>query len=240
MNASSAENVKGRNGSQKAPAARNPVRLRILLVDDHEVVRIGVRALIERQPGMEVVGEAGTVREAVTQAELLAPDVVLLDVRLPGGDGLEACEQIKARRPETRVIILTSFPDDEVLFDAIAAGADGYVLKQIGSDELIRALQRVGQGESLLDPSLTARVFSKVRDVRKQERAHAFAELNVQEMQVLARVTEGKTNREIGEELHLSEKTVRNYVSRILNKLHLVSRAQAGAYAARNRIEDYL
>jgi two-component system, NarL family, response regulator DevR len=216
------------------------MRLRILLVDDHEVVRLGVRALIERQSGMEVIGEAATVREAVLQAETLTPDVVVLDVRLPGGDGLEACRQIKAQRPETRVIILTSFPDDEVLFDAIASGADGYVLKQIGSEDLIRALERVGRGESLLDPALTSRVFAKMREVRHKERAHAFAELNPQEMQILAAIAEGKTNREIGEEVHLSEKTVRNYVSRILNKLALASRAQAGAYAARFHIEDYL
>jgi len=214
--------------------------LRILLVDDHEVVRLGVRTLIERQPGMEVVGEATTVREAVSQAEQLVPDVVVLDIRLPGGDGLDACRQIKARRPETRIIILTSFPDDEVLYDAIAAGADGYVLKQIGSDDLIHALERVGQGESLLDPSLTARVFAKVREARHHERAHAFADLTEQEMQILAHVVEGETNREIGAALQLSEKTVRNYISIILGKLNLASRAQAAAYAARNRIEDYL
>jgi two-component system response regulator DevR len=214
--------------------------LRILLVDDHEVVRLGVRILIERQPGMEVVGEATTVREAVSQAEQLVPDVVVLDIRLPGGDGLDACRQIKARRPETRIIILTSFPDDEVLYDAIAAGADGYVLKQIGSDDLIHALERVGQGESLLDPSLTARVFAKVREARHHERAHAFADLTEQEMQILAHVVEGETNREIGAALQLSEKTVRNYISIILGKLYLASRAQAAAYAARNRIEDYL
>ncbi len=214
--------------------------LRILLVDDHEVVRVGVRALIERQEAMEIVGEAGTVREAISLAEQLKPDVVLLDVRLPGGDGLEACRQIKAHRPETRIIVLTSFPDDEVLFDAIACGADGYVLKQIGSDDLIQALRRVGRGESLLDPALMDRVFAKMREVRRQERAHAFAELNAQEMQILAHIAEGATNREIGEALHLSEKTVRNYVSIILSKLDLASRAQAAAYAARHRIEDYL
>jgi DNA-binding NarL/FixJ family response regulator len=214
--------------------------LRILLVDDHEVVRVGVRALIEHQPGMEVVGEATTVREAVSQTEQLAPDVVVLDIRLPGGDGLDACRQIKARRPDTRIIILTSFPDDEVLYDAIAAGADGYVLKQIGSDDLIHALERVGQGESLLDPTLTARVFAKVREARRQERAHAFADLTEQEMQILAHVAEGETNREIGAAVQLSEKTVRNYISVILGKLNLASRAQAAAYAARNRIEDYL
>jgi two-component system response regulator DevR len=214
--------------------------LRILLVDDHEVVRVGVRSLIERQPDMEVVGEASTVREAVAQAELLAPDVVVLDIRLPGGNGLKACRQIKERRPETRVIVLTSYPDDEVLFDAIGSGADGYVLKQIGSDDLVKALQRVGRGESLLDPALTDQVFAKMRDVRRQERAHAFADLNTQELQILARVAEGETNREIGAALHLSEKTVRNYVSVILSKLDLNSRAQAAAYAARHRIEDYL
>lgn len=214
--------------------------LRILLVDDHEVVRVGVRALIDRQPGMEVVGEASTVREAVAQAEALAPDVVVLDVRLPGGNGLQACRRIKDQRPETRIIMLTSFPDDEVLFDAIASGADGYVLKQIGSDDLVRALERVGRGESLLDPSLTERVFAKMRDVRRQERAHAFGELTAQEMQILVRVAEGETNREIGDALHLSEKTVRNYVSSILSKLDLNSRAQAAAYAARNRIEDFV
>ena len=214
--------------------------LRILLVDDHEVVRVGVRALIDRQPGMEVVGEASTVREAVSQADQLTPDVVVLDIRLPGGDGLEACRQIKARRPETRIIILTSFPDDEVLFDAIACGADGYVLKEIGSDDLIRALERIGLGESLLDPSLTNRVFAKMREVRRQERAHAFGDLTSQEMQILARIAEGQTNREIGAALHLSEKTVRNYVSAMLSKLDLSSRAQAAAYAARHRIEDYV
>jgi DNA-binding NarL/FixJ family response regulator len=214
--------------------------LRILLVDDHEVVRVGVRALIDRQPGMEVVGEAGSVREAVNQTEALAPDVVVLDVRLPGGSGLEACRQIKACRPDTRVIILTSFPDDEVLFDAIAAGADGYVLKQIGSDDLLQALQRVGQGQKLLDPALTDQVFAKVREARRQERAHAFADLTEQEMQILALVAKGQTNREIGAALQLSAKTVRNYVSIILGKLNVSSRAEAAAYAARHRIEDYL
>jgi two-component system, NarL family, response regulator DevR len=214
--------------------------LRILLVDDHEVVRVGVRALIDRQPDMEVVAEATTVREAISRAEELAPDVVVLDIRLPGGNGLEACRQIKAHRPETRVIILTSFPDDEVLFDAIAAGADGYVLKQIGSDDLIHALECVGQGQNLLDPSLTDRLFAKVREARRQERAHAFADLTVQELHILALVAEGQTNREIASQVQLSEKTVRNYVSIILGKLNVTSRAQAAAYAARHRIEDYL
>jgi two-component system response regulator DevR len=214
--------------------------LRILLVDDHEVVRVGVRALIERQTGMEVVGEAGTVREAVEKARQLVPDVVLLDIRLPGGDGMEACRQIKADRPETRIVVLTSYPDDEMLFDAIACGAEGYVLKKIGSDDLIQALERIGRGDSLLDPAVTDRVFAKMREIRQKERAYAFADLTEQELQILARVAEGETNREIGEALHLSEKTVRNYVSTVLGKLNLNSRAQAAAYAARHRIEDYL
>jgi DNA-binding NarL/FixJ family response regulator len=201
---------------------------------------VGVRALIERQPGMEVIGEAATVAEAIAQAETLAPDVVVLDIRLPGGDGMEACRQIKAQRPETRVIVLTSYPDEQILFDAIASGADGYVLKQIGSDELIRALERVGRGESLLDPALTDKVFARMKAARQQERAHAFAELNAQDLQILARVAEGETNREIGAALQLSEKTVRNYVSIILGKLGLNSRAQAAAYAARHRIEEFL
>lgn len=214
--------------------------LNILLADDHEVVRLGVRALIERQPGMKVVGEASTVQEAITQTEALAPDVVVLDIRMPGGTGLDACREIKKRRSATKIIVLTSFPDDEVLLDAIACGADGYVLKQIGSDDLIQALERVGRGESLLDPSLTNRIFAKVREARRREWAHAFAELSGQEMQILALIAEGKTNREIGTEVGLSSKTVRNYVSIMLGKLSLSSRAEAAAYAARHRIEDYL
>ena len=187
-----------------------------------------------------MVGEAGTAREAIEQAGLLQPDVVVLDIRLPGSSGVDACREIKERWPEMRVIILTSFPDDDVLFDAIAAGADGYVLKQVGSDELITALQRVGRGESLLDPSLIQKVFEKIRSARKKERAEAFKHLTSQEMQILGHIAEGLTNSEIGLRLHLSEKTVRNYVSEVLRKLNLTSRAQAAAYAARHRIEDYL
>ena len=161
-------------------------------------------------------------------------------MRLPDGHGVDVCRQIKAHLPETRIIVLTSFSDDEVIFDAIASGADGYVLKQVGSDDLLQALERVGRGESLLDPSVTGRVLAKMRDLRQQEWAHAFAGLNAQEMQILAHVAEGQTNREIGAALRLSEKTARNYVSSILSKLNLTSRAQAAAYAARHRIEDYL
>jgi len=214
--------------------------LNILLVDDHEVVRVGLRTLIERQPGMQVVGEAGTAAQAIYLSRQLIPDVVVLDIRLPDDSGLEVCRQIKADRPETRVIILTSYPDDKAIFDAIAAGADGYVLKLIGSGELIQALEQVGRGESALDPSITNRVLAKVREATKREQAQAFACLTAQEMRILALVAEGQTNREIGVALHLSEKTVRNYISDILSKLGLTSRAQAAAYAARHRIEDYI
>ncbi len=215
-------------------------QLRVLLVDDHEVVRVGLRSLIERREGLKIVGEAATAAEAVAQALQLRPDVVVLDIRLPGRSGIEACRDIKARSPDTKIVILTSFADDEALFEAIAAGADGYVLKQIGSDDLVRALERVGQGESLLDPALTDKVFAKVREARRRERGEAFAALSEQEVRILALVAEGRTNAQIGRALHFSEKTVRNYVSAILGKLGLTSRAQAAAYAARHRIEDYL
>jgi two-component system response regulator DevR len=215
-------------------------KLRVVLVDDHEVVRLGLRSLLERQPDLMVVGEAETAQGAVCAVESLAPDVVVLDIRLPGRSGVEACAEIKRRRPETKIVVLTSYAEDEVLLDAIAAGAEGYVLKQVGSDDLVRALRRVGRGERLLDPRLTNQVFAKLRQMRQRERAAAFADLSEQELRVLALVTEGKTNREIGEALYLSEKTVRNYVSDILTKLGHTSRAQAAAYAARHRIEDYL
>lgn len=215
-------------------------KLRILVVDDHEVVRMGLRSLIERQPFMEIVGEAGTAKTAVQKAEHLTPDVVVLDLRLPDTSGIEACREIKARVPGSKVIVLTSFPDDELLFDAIVAGADGYILKQVGSDDLIQGLEQVGKGQSLLDPALTKKVFARMREARRHERTTAFAELTEREMEILARVAEGETNQAIASALSLSEKTVRNHVSNILSKLYLTSRAQAAAYATRHRIKDYV
>ncbi|MEN8098523.1 MAG: response regulator transcription factor [Chloroflexota bacterium] len=215
------------------------MKLRILLVDDHEVVRVGLKALINDQPGMEVVGEAATAREAVIQAGIHRPDIVVLDLRLPDGHGVDVCRNVKAKFPSIRIIVLTSYADDDAILDAIAYGAEGYVLKKIGSDEILDAIRRVGRGENILDPSVTETVLSSMRHLKRQEWAHAFSGLNARELNILALVTEGKTNGEIGQVLHLSERTVRNYVSTILSKLNLKSRTQAAAFAARNRIEDY-
>ena len=214
--------------------------LRIVIVDDHEVVRLGLRTLIENRPNFTVVGEAATVKEAVQKTLLLHPDVVVMDVRLLGGSGIDACRQIVAQAPEIKVIMLTSYAEDELLFDAIAAGACGYVLKQIGSDDLVRALEAVGRGEALLDPTLTQRVFARVREAARREHAEAFADLTDQEMRILSQVAEGKTNREIAEALYLGEGTVRNYVSSILRKLNLTNRAEAAAYAVKHSLEEFL
>ncbi|MBI4770948.1 MAG: response regulator transcription factor [Chloroflexi bacterium] len=213
---------------------------RILLVDDHEVVRLGLRSLLERRPGFQVVAEASTADDAVKMAVAHEPDVVLMDIRLPGGSGIDACEQITRRLPDTRVIILTSYAEDEMLFSAIRAGAAGYVLKQIGSEELIKAIEAAGRGEAMLDPALTQRVFTEVRKAVQKEEASAFGALTPQEKQVLAQVVEGKTNREIAETLFLGEGTVRNYVSSILSKLNVSNRAEAAAYAVKHGLKNFL
>jgi len=214
--------------------------LRILLVDDHEVVRVGLRALLERHPDFVVVDEAGTAREALEKALLHHPDVVVMDIRLPGGDGITACREIKQQLPRTNVIMLTSYAEDEMLFEAINAGAAGYVLKQIGGDELVRAIERIGRGEALLDPLVTQQVLRRLREASWQERASAFADLTEQELRVLSLVAEGKTNREIAKQLFLGEGTVRNYVSNILSKLNLTNRAEAAAYAVKHNLKELL
>jgi two-component system response regulator DevR len=213
---------------------------RILLVDDHEVVRLGLKSLLERHPNFEVAGEAGSAREALEQVERLLPDVVVMDIRLPGTSGIEACEEIIQRFPDTRVIMLTSYAEDEMLFSAIRAGASGYILKQIGGDDLIHALEAVGRGEALLDPAVTQRVFQEVRRAVKEEEASAFAHLSQQEKHVLLLVSEGKTNREIAKSLFLGEGTVRNYVSSILSKLGVNNRAEAAAYAVEHNLREYI
>jgi two-component system response regulator DevR len=213
---------------------------RILVVDDHEVVRLGLRSLLEHHAQFEVVGEAASAKEAIEQVERLHPDIVLMDIRLPGTSGIEACEQITSQHPDTRVVMLTSYAEDEMLFSAIRAGASGYVLKQIGGEDLIKAVEAVGRGEALLDPAVTQRVFQEVRRAVKEEEASAFANLSQQERHVLLLVSEGKTNREIAKALFLGEGTVRNYVSSILSKLGVSNRAEAAAYAVEHNLKEYL
>ena len=215
-------------------------RQRILLVDDHEVVRVGLKALLDKHPDFEVIAEAASAREALERTKANKPDVVVMDIRLKGGSGIEACQEITENYPDTRVIMLTSYAEDEMLFSAIRAGASGYVLKQIGSDDLIHAIEAIGRGEALLDPAVTQRVFQEVRKAAREEEASAFAELTQQEMHVLQLVSEGRTNRQIAEMLFLGEGTVRNYVSSILSKLNVRNRAEAAAYAVEHNLKDYL
>jgi DNA-binding NarL/FixJ family response regulator len=206
----------------------------VLLVDDHEVVRQGLTSLLKATDDIVVAGEAGTVRDAIEEAERTRPDVVVMDVRLADGSGIEATREIRARRPETQVIMLTSFADDEALFASIMAGASGYVLKQVKSGELIRAIRTVGRGESLLDPAVTKPVLDRLRKGKHLMRDEKLARLSPQEERILEAVANGKTNKEIGQELHLAEKTVKNYVSSILSKLEVARRAEAAAYLARH------
>lgn len=214
--------------------------LRIVLVDDHEVVRLGLKALLERHDHFEVVAEAGTADEALARVHQYHPDVVVMDIRLPGRNGIEATKEITEAFPDVDIIMLTSYAEDELLFDAIRAGASGYVLKQIGNDDLVRALEAVGRGEALLDPKLTQRVFDRVRDAEREAEASVFRDLSEQEMRVLSLVAEGKTNKEIARNLHLSNGTVRNYVSNLLHKLGVSNRAEAAAFAVQHHIWDYL
>ena len=207
--------------------------IRVLICDDHEVVREGLRGLIGRQPGMSVVGEAGTVAEAIETATRSKPDVVVMDVRLPDGSGVEACRSIREARPEVKVIMLTSYADDDALFASIIAGASGYLLKQTRGQAVADAITAVAAGRSLLDPDVTGKVLERLRESRAED--PALASLTEQERKVLVGLAEGKTNRDIGESLFLSEKTVKNYVSRILDKLGLSRRAEAAAYMAKHK-----
>ena len=214
--------------------------LKILIVDDHEVVRLGLSTLLDQHPNFTVAGEAATAKDAVQKTLLLQPDVVVMDIRLPGGSGIDACRKIVEQAPEIKVIMLTSYAEDEMLFDAISAGACGYVLKQIGSDELVQGIESVGSGEALLDPALTQRVFARVRKAARREQKKAFMGLTDQEMRVLSHVSEGMTNRKIAEAMFLGEGTVRNYVSSILRKLDLTNRAEAAAYSVKHGLDKFL
>jgi two-component system response regulator DevR len=211
--------------------------LRLLVVDDHEVVRQGLVSLLERREHFQVVAEAGTAAEAVEMARKFEPDLVVMDVRLPDGSGIEACREIRAEFPSTRVVILTSYPDEEAVLSAIIAGASGYLLKQIRGRDLVSALESVGRGESLLDPAVTEKVLDRVRRIATGTYTDELAQLTQQEQKILLLVAEGKTNKEIASEVFLSDKTVKNYVSSILSKLNLERRAQAAAFVARHRMK---
>ena len=214
--------------------------IRVLLVDDHEIVRLGLMTLINDQENMEVVGEAGTAADALRAVQELKPQVVLMDVRLPGEGGIEAARRITERYPETKVVMLTSFADDELVVRAIRAGAVGYVLKQVGNEELLRAISAAARGDALLDPATTSRLLSRVREAERKADENAFRDLSDRELEVLAEVTHGKSNAEIGEVLNLSEKTVRNYVSSILDKLTLNNRIELATYAVEHHLFDRL
>ena len=205
-----------------------------MLVDDHEVVRNGIRSMLAAEDDIVVSGEAGTVREAVDEADRTRPDVVVMDVRLAGGSGIEATREIRAKHPATNVLMLTSFADDEALFASIRAGASGYVLKQVRSGELVRAIRSVGAGQSLLDPSVTTAVLDRLRKGKHLMKDERLARLSPQEERILTLIADGRTNKEVGDELQLAEKTVKNYVSSILSKLEVARRAEAAAYLARH------
>ena len=210
--------------------------LRLVVVDDHEVVRQGLVSLLDRREGFQVVAEAGSVAEALEACRKFQPEIVVMDVRLPDGSGIEACRELRSELPETRVVILTSYPDEEAVLSAIIAGASGYLLKQIRARDLVAALESVGRGESLLDPAVTEKVLDRVRRIATGAYTDELAQLTQQEQKILALVAEGKTNKEIAAEVFLSDKTVKNYVSSILSKLNLERRAQAAAFVAKHRL----
>ena len=205
--------------------------IRVFLLDDHEIVREGLRALLESQSDCEVVGEASTAAEALARIPPLVPDVAVLDVRLPDGDGVEVCREVRAGQPDVRCLMLTSFADDEALFQAIVAGASGYVLKQIKGTDIVDAVRRVAASESLLDPDATRRVLERIRNPPEEDQR--LASLTQQERRILGFITDGLTNRQIADEMFLAEKTVKNYVSNLLAKLGMQRRTQAAVFGAR-------
>lgn len=215
-------------------------KLRILLADDHEVVRLGLATLLEDLPGITVVGEAGSARETLMACERLDPDLVILDVRLPDQTGVEVCREITQRWPNIKVVMLTSYASDDLIAEAILAGADGYVLKQVGNEELLNAIDAVGRGQALLDPQVTQRVLQQMRHASRQIDASAFRDLTQREMEVLLLLSQGKGNQDIADNLSLSEKTVRNHVSNLLNKLGLSNRVELATYAVKHHLATHL
>jgi len=210
--------------------------IRVFLLDDHEVVRRGVREILEVQEDFEVVGEAGTAEEALARIPAVAPDVAIIDMRLPDGNGVEVCRDVRSRNPEVQCVVLTSFADDEALFDSIMAGAAGYLLKQIKGPDLADAIRRVASGQSLLDPNVTERVLERLRNGPKQD--ERLARLTEQERKILDLIAEGLTNRQIGERMFLAEKTIKNYVTNLLAKLGMERRTEAAVFAARIAAEE--
>lgn len=210
--------------------------IRVMIVDDHDLVRRGLRSLLELEPDLEVVGEAGTAGMALSVADDVAPDVVVLDVRLPDGSGVEVCRALRQTRPATRALMLTSFSDDEALFAAILAGASGFLLKEVRDQDLVGAIRRIAAGESLLDPAVTEKVLHRIRAGERED--PLLSQLTEQEQRILELVTQGMTNRQIAEEAFLAEKTVKNYVSSILSKLGMSRRTEAAVYYQRHLDES--
>lgn len=211
----------------------------LLIVDDHQVVRLGLQALLNVEPDFEVIGQAGTADEAVRAAERLRPQVVLMDLRMPGRSGVEACREIKQRWPDIHVIMLTSYADDELVLEAISAGAEGYVLKKVEGGNLVEVIRAVARGEAVLDSAVTQKLLAHVRQAEQELSGLAFRSLSEREIEVLSLVSKGKTNAEIAQQLSLSEKTVGNHVSAILDKLGVTNRIEAATYAVRHHIERY-
>jgi DNA-binding NarL/FixJ family response regulator len=212
--------------------------VRILIADDHAVVRAGLRALLEHHKQFHIVAEASTGEEAIRKAQEWNPDIAVLDIRMPGISGIEACRQIVATVEGCRVIVLTTYAEDELLFAAIRAGASGYVLKRIGDNDLVQAVERISRGENILDPALTATVFAEMKKADQAQQAAAFSELTPQELVVLSLIAHGLTNRQIGLKMFLGEGTVRNYVSSVLSKIGVSNRAEAAAYAVKHNIDE--
>ena len=214
-------------------------RIRVLIVDDHEVVRVGLRTLLNRSETLEVVGEASTPAEAIEKTRSLLPDVVLLDVRLGDESGFDACREIQKFERDVKVLVLTSFADDNVIVDAISAGADGYLLKEVNRDALVDAIEKVASGQSILDPAVTGRVFGKVQSLMQNPGGNKLSLLSAQEKKVLALVAEGKTNKEVAAVMGLSDKTIKNYFSNILDKLQMTRRSQAAAYFVQHTTQRF-
>ena len=221
--------------STDAPTAA-PAPIKVFLLDDHEVVRRGVASLLDTEPDIQIIGEASTARQALARIPALRPDVAVLDVRLPDGNGVAVCREIRSQMPEVACLMLTSFADDDALFDAVMAGAAGFVLKQIHGTDLVGAVRTVASGQSLLDPRSTARMMARLRD--QASRRDPLAALSDQERRILELIGEGLTNRQIGERMYLAEKTVKNYVSNLLAKLDMQRRTQAAALAAQLKAEE--